>query len=378
MTLIERYLFRQLLGPTIWAMIALAGVGILSQSLASLDLIIEQRQSAWVFIKVTALAMPTTLALIVPLALFVAALISLNRLQSEHEIVVCYAGGVSRWKIASPVLRLASAAALLTLIVNLWVAPWATLTMNAEINAARADLAAALVRDGQFTHPAAGLTVYAEDVQKGGRMTNLFIHQEDQKNGTSATYTAKSGQMIKQNGRPLLVMERGSMQELNKDGVLNYLSFERYPFDLQPFIGGTARPQRKANDRYMTELLNPAPTDVWGQANKGKLLAEAWSRVASPLYCLAFAAIAIIAVLGGAFSRLGYGKRIAIASGVALVVRVLGLVILGACAKNPALNPIQVAIPLLSLIIALGVFVGGRMRLPKVSLSMTPAQTGAV
>src|SRR5205823_3177522 len=155
-------------------------------------------QSAWVFVKVTALAMPATLALVVPLALFVASLISLNRLQNEHEIVVCYAGGLLRWKIASPALRLAAYATVAVLIVNLWVAPWATRAMNAEINAARADLASALVRDGQFSHPAAGLTVYAQDVERG-RMKNIFIHQEDDNGGKSMTYTAREGQMVKQN-----------------------------------------------------------------------------------------------------------------------------------------------------------------------------------
>lgn len=375
MNLIERYLFRQLLGPTIWAMVALAGVGILSQSLASLDLIVEQRQSAWVFVKVTALAMPATLALIVPLALFVAALISLNRLQNEHEIVVCYAGGLSRWKIASPALRLAAWAALITLAVNLWVAPWSTRQMNIEINAARADLAAALVRDGQFNQPTAGLTVYAQDVQNG-RMKNIFIHQVDSDTGQSRTYTAKQGQMIKQNGQPMLLMQHGASQELTKEGVLNYLSFDQYPFNLQPFIGGTVRQTHKATDRYMSELIHPAANDVWGQANKGKMLAEAWQRVASPIYCLAFAAFAVLAVLGGSFSRLGYGKRIAAMSGLAIFVRVLGLVILGACAKNPALNPLQVAIPAVSFFVTLGVFMGGRLRRPKARPALALARAG--
>ena len=98
MTLIERYLFRQLLVSTLWAVAALAGVGILSQSLSGLELIVEQRQSAWIFAKITLLAMPKTLSLIIPLALFVASLITLNRLQAEQEIIVCQPCG---WRSGS-------------------------------------------------------------------------------------------------------------------------------------------------------------------------------------------------------------------------------------------------------------------------------------
>ena len=48
-------------------------VGLLSQSLGQLDIIIEQRQTAWVFLKVIVLAMPQLLNLILPIAVFVAA-----------------------------------------------------------------------------------------------------------------------------------------------------------------------------------------------------------------------------------------------------------------------------------------------------------------
>src|SRR5688572_5392156 len=123
MRLIDRYLFRQMLGPAVWALAALAAVGVLSQSLSGLDLIVDQRQSAWVFLKVTFLGMPQLLAVILPLALFVAALITLNRLQAEQEIVVCYAGGLSRWRVISPWMRIASYAAILMLAANLWLQP---------------------------------------------------------------------------------------------------------------------------------------------------------------------------------------------------------------------------------------------------------------
>ena len=62
MTLIERYLFRQLLVPTVLALLALTAVAFLSQSLSALDLIVDQRQSLGVFLRVSALAMPELVA----------------------------------------------------------------------------------------------------------------------------------------------------------------------------------------------------------------------------------------------------------------------------------------------------------------------------
>ena len=96
MQLIERYLFRQLLGPTTLATLALGGVGMLSQSLGALDVIVNQGQSALVLMKITLLGMPQLMVMILPIAIFVAGLVALNRLHTEQEIVVCFASGMSR------------------------------------------------------------------------------------------------------------------------------------------------------------------------------------------------------------------------------------------------------------------------------------------
>ena len=105
MPLIERYIFRQLLWPTLMATAALAAVGLLSQSLGQLDIIIEQRQSAWTYLQIIILAMPQLANLIIPIGVLVAALVALNKLQGDQELVVCYASGMSRWRVISPAVK---------------------------------------------------------------------------------------------------------------------------------------------------------------------------------------------------------------------------------------------------------------------------------
>src|SRR5215470_16842275 len=130
MRLIDRYLLRQLVGPVALATLALTTVALLSQSLSALDLIVNQRQSALVFLKITLLAMPQLINMVLPIALFVAALVSLNRLHTEQEIVVCFAGGMSRARVIGPALRLACTLAFLALAMNLFVQPAASREMR--------------------------------------------------------------------------------------------------------------------------------------------------------------------------------------------------------------------------------------------------------
>jgi lipopolysaccharide export system permease protein len=352
MRLIDRYLLRQLLGPTLLATAALTVVALLSQSLSGLDLIVNQRQSAWVFLKITLLYMPQLINMVLPIALFVAALVALNRLHTEQEIVVCFAGGMSRWRVISPAMRLAGTIAFLALIMNLWVQPAAFRMLREELFQVRTDLASSLVREGEFTEPVKGLTVYAQSVDGKGDLHNLFIHQT-KSDGSATVYMANQGRIAKRNGQAVLVLRDGSTQEFSNRGVLQFLTFNEYPFELGTLSNSAELIHYKPSDRYLHELLFPDLQQDWERRNRLKLLAEAHARLSSPLYNIAFMAMALSAILGGGFSRLGYGKRIAAMGAAAAMVRIVGFGIQSACDDNAWMNILQYAVPLTATAFAL-------------------------
>ena len=369
--LIERYLFRQLLFPTLLTLAALTAVGFLSQSLSALDLIVDQRQSIGVFLKVTLLALPELISLILPIAVFVAAVVALNRLHTEHEVVVCFAGGMSRWEVISPAMRLATGAALASLVLNLWLAPPASQALRREIFRARADLAATLVRPGEFTEPSPGLTVYAQSVSPEGAIRNLFVHQQ-RPNG-STTFNARTGQITKRAGAPVLIMRHGSSQAFNASGVLNFLSFDEYVLDLSPFLSQGDQVRFKTSDRYLHELVFPDLSQAWERQYRGKMLAEANARLAGPLYSLALMAVALAAVIGGPFSRLGYSGRIAAAAGVAAVARVLGFAAQALAIRLEWLNLLQYLVPAAVFVLALNLLFRRRAAARPVAVAGHPA-----
>jgi lipopolysaccharide export system permease protein len=369
--LIDRYLLRQLLGPVVLATAALTAVALLSQSLAGLDLIVNQRQSALVFLKITLLYMPQLINLVLPIAVFVAALVALNRLHTEQEIVVCFAGGMSRWRVISPAMRLACTIAFLALVMNLFVQPAAFRELRRELFEVRTDLAATLVREGEFTTPAPGLTVYAQTVDGRGNLNNLFIHQV-KSDGADTTWSAEQGHIAHSQGRPVLILQNGSRQELSRQGVLNYLTFNSYTFDLTPLSNSDELVHYKPSDRWPHELFFPDLQQDWEHKNRLDLLAEGNARIASPLYNIAFMAMALAAIIGGGFSRLGYGRRIAIMGALAVLVRLLGFQAQAAAEDSAWLNLLQYAIPIGATWVALAQIFRG-----KVSRYIDITRTGA-
>jgi lipopolysaccharide export system permease protein len=156
------------------------------------------------------------------------------------------------------------------------------------------------------------------------------------------------------NGAPILRLSRGSTQELSPTGVLNFLSYDDYPFELSEFINSEERVHYKPSDRFLHELLFADLTQDWEKRNHLKLLAEGHARLATPLYNLTFMGLAVWAIVGGAFSRLGYGRRIALAGAIAAVTRILGFITVSAAESVTWLNILQYAIPLSVWIWALG------------------------
>jgi len=80
------YFRTQALWPLLLSLAALASLALLTQSLQTLDLIVENQQSALTFFKITFLALPQLIAIILPLSVFMAVLYALNRLHSDSEL----------------------------------------------------------------------------------------------------------------------------------------------------------------------------------------------------------------------------------------------------------------------------------------------------
>jgi lipopolysaccharide export system permease protein len=162
---------------------------------------------------------------------------------------------------------------------------------------------------------------------------------------------------VKRNGGSVLLLKDESTQEFSPRGVLNYLTTSEFPFELGQLNNADEMIHYKPSDRYLHELFFPDLKQGWEQRNRKSLLAEGHARIATPLYNIAAMAMALSAILGGSFSRLGYARRIAIMGAIAILVRILGFVAQSASEGNVWVNILQYAIPLGATALALhGIF----------------------
>ncbi|MFN7163376.1 MAG: LptF/LptG family permease [Hyphomonas sp.] len=371
MTKIQAHLFRQILQAVVIIVGGLVMMALLAQGLSRTDLILENRQSALTYFYIVLLGSPQVIALLAPLAIFVGAVWSLNRIHKDSEIVVAQAAGMTRWQVASPILRLALMCAVLHLAVNLWVQPAAQRAMREAVAEARADLAAALIRPGQFTTNGERLTFYARD-QVGGELRGVMI--SDMTDPDFPTdILARTAALVSVDGRPTLLLRDALSQQLDNNQQLSILEFDQYMFDLTEFMKEDTELILKASDKYLHELFFVDRKDYFQNKEADGFLAEAHARLTTPLLNIVMALFAIVAVLGGDFSRQGYSRRIGIASGAAAIMLIVQLALQSAAADDPALNIAQWAIPLLAILALSWIYFGrgrhiGRQGPPRDSL----------
>ena len=301
--------------------------------------------------------------------MFVATVWSLNKLHRDNEIVVANAAGMTRWDIASPIIRLAVIAAIAHLTVNLWVQPTAQRALREIVKEARADLASSLVRPGQFTSAGENLTVYARE-SRGGDLIGVLISDN---RAEPRDYLAQRGRFVEVDGVPSIVMWEGQIHQMDSNGALSTLDFDQSTFDLSPFINQNEAVILKASDRYLHELLAIDRTNYQELQDEEKFLAEAHTRLTTPLVSIAMALIAIMAVLGGDFNRRGYSRRIAIATAGALFLIITQLTVQSASGSAVMANAGQWAVPLGTILLISLIFFKWRVPLSHRRLQGGPA-----
>lgn len=352
MTLLQNYLRKQGFWPLVITLSALSVLAILTQSLSTLDLIVENRQSVGTFLYITILAIPQLVAVILPLAVFITVLYAINRFNVDSELLVSKASGLSPWGIANPIVRLSIIAAILHLVINLAVQPAAFRQLRTELLKVKTDLASRVIRAGEFSTPAPKLTLYAKTISPSGALEDVIIH--DARNpDEEQTYISASGQIISSDTATRLELTNGHIEEVNQIGRLDLVEFETYSLDLSDIITVDTVLRLKTSDRYLHELLYPNPREFITEKSRLTMIAEGHSRLSAPLYNIALAMLALCFLIRGELQRTGYANRIAICVCIGFTCRISGYAIASAAETNITMNIIQYVLPALLIFFSL-------------------------
>jgi lipopolysaccharide export system permease protein len=356
MTILGRYIFRQAAGAVLLILVSLTVVIWVAVALRQLEFMASQGQTVGLFFKLTSLALPSLIAFIAPVAMLIAMVHTLNRLNGDSELIIATAGGASTWRLAKPLMALGLIIALGVSVVNHWVGPIAGRMLRDTASQARTDLMTQVLQPGRFTAIEPRLTVHIRDRAPDGKLLGLLVHDARQ-DAQSSSYLAEQATLVKQGGAVYLLMENGHI--VRSSGVNaspDVVLFERYAIDINRFeqkadAGFALRPRERTTE----ELFNPDPNDAYFKAVPQRFRSEIHDRFAGALYPIAFVLLALAFVGQAQTTRQNRSQGVIIAIATGFGVRMLGINAATQASVKPSAVIFVYLVPIVTAIIAAAV-----------------------
>ncbi|MBL8671776.1 MAG: LPS export ABC transporter permease LptF [Alphaproteobacteria bacterium] len=363
MSTIDRYLARQIVLAALFVTAGVTFAVWLTQSLRFIDYIVNRGLPLISFVAFVGLMLPTFLAVVFPIALFVGTLFVFQKLTAESEIVVMRAAGLSPLSVARPVIVVGIALVGVCYALTLYLMPTANRAFKDWQFKIRNNYSQVVLQEGVFNTLMKGVTVYVRDRSTNGELQGILIH-DGRARDRHLTIMAERGALVQMERGPRILLVNGNRQEVSRsDGRLQLLYFDSYTADFQFEQDASDGRWRETSERYLPELFNPDEPLLSDKVRRS-LQAEGHQRLAGPLYALAYPLVALAALLFGDFSRRGQSHRIVVAAGAVVVIQVGALAIQNASSKVPMLMPLIYVNALLPIAACLALLSIRRMRRP--------------
>jgi lipopolysaccharide export system permease protein len=341
MTLLDRYLFRQLALALLAVTVGLAALVWLTQSLRFIELVLDRGLSLAVFFELTSLLLPSFFSVILPITTFIVMLFVHLRLAGDRELVVMRAAGLSNWQIARPALALGLLVVAVMALLNFWLVPLSHTAFRQWQFEIRNQLVGVLVQEGVFSTVGSDLTVYARKRDPDGTLRGIMVHDQREAGG-AVTILAQAGRIGQGPDGPRVTLYDGVRQQMEKGAAgapprLTVLSFSENSVDLARVARSEETRSRDSRERSITELLYPDPTEGLRPRDIRRFRAEGHQRIASPLTAFSFALVGLAVALTGQFRRHGGGVGVVLGIGIMVALLALGLTISNAATRRDGL-----------------------------------------
>jgi lipopolysaccharide export system permease protein len=306
MRITDRYIGRQVLLGTLYAVLILGVVLVLGNLFKKIQpLLVEQKAPLELVLRFVISVLPTSLIYTVPWGFLSAVLVVFGRLSSHHEITAFRVAGLSLVRLSIPVFVIGALLSVFSLWLNIHVVPHSmATTMELIYEQAKRDPDSLLkpgVVHGNFkTDGSEGQKILIEG-KSGEWVEGFHFYQLPASDEDDRTYVHASRAALTVDGansRLRLKLEDAYFEIHKSDGTIE-MAFagkaEPLIIDLKSPLNRKTRPKIMSNDEILAEI---AAHPELAYARKIKLQSEITRRYSFSMACFAFAFIAVPLGLG--------------------------------------------------------------------------------
>ena len=320
---LDRYIFKQVVISFVFFSSIFTLIFWINRAIRLFDQLIANGHSSAIFLELAILSLPSIASIVFPLASFASVVFVTNRLKNDAEITILQSSGLSPFRLLKPyftfgVLCMISLGFFTTLIV-----PFTSKTLFERQVELDSSLSARLLKEGKFIHPISGVTFFVKEIEEDGTLLNVFFHDRRSKD-EFLTYTATRAFLAKDENKTILYMENGLIQTIGAlTKELSTTEFKSISIDLSDAIN-----QRENNTTHLSQvstwllIKNRQQVSKETRASKELIGLELHNRLHRPIFCFVAAILGFSTLLMGNYSRFGFGRQIALAISIIVVIKI--------------------------------------------------------
>jgi len=374
-----RYLFKQIFNTTLALTLGLIVVTWITQSIRLTELVVNHSVSILSLLNLVVYLVPDLLTIILPIALFISILFVYHRVSLDHELIVLRTTGWSEERIARPAIAMAIATMALMYLINFYILPVSFQNFSRLESELRSRYSSSLIHSGEFVH-INGVTVFVRQREGLQDLNNIFIFDE-RRADNPVIISAERGRVTDMGAGLELSLKNGLRQardpKTQRQGQLKFAEYTHHLKAHEDAQGNAATPRRKkSTERFITELFFLGDDEA-SLSQRNRYFVEGWQRILTPLFALAFTAVALDQYVRRLQTRRVVGRSAIFKA----CLGVLGLqVACFALIQMSAQQPIVLLLTALLLLIPFGrccmLYIQDRRQKKDISFSFVPASHG--
>jgi lipopolysaccharide export LptBFGC system permease protein LptF len=243
----------------------------ITQAVRLLDLIGEEGNSVKTYLLYILSIIPKYFSKISIIIFFISFVVTISKFEDHNELRALWFSGLEKKKFINYLLRSSIILVVILVIIRCFIIPHFSnysryLLLNTSVGGI-----GSLLKQNNFNNPLKKITIYVGKKNQINELEDIILFEDS--TNIKKTIIAKSGAVINENGKNLLVLVDGSIQEERKDKKISILDFDKTTLDLSQYSKKTSD-YYKFNEIFFFELIKRfnnkdemQPTNIIGELN---------------------------------------------------------------------------------------------------------------
>jgi lipopolysaccharide export LptBFGC system permease protein LptF len=317
----------------------------ITQAVRLLDLIGEEGNSITTYFLYILSILPKFFSRISIIIFFISFVVTISKFEEHNELRALWFSGLEKKKFINYLLRSTVIFVLILIIIRCFIVPHFSnysryLLLNTGVGAI-----GPLLKQNNFNNPLKKITIYVGKKNQINELEDIILFEDDA--NIKKTIIAKSGVVINENNKNLLVLVEGSIQEERKDKKISILDFDKTTLDLSQYSKKTVD-YYKFNEMFFLELLKKSNNK--NDVQLSNIVGELNDRIVMPLFIPSLVLLACLLIITNKeIINNNFIKLIIFSYGILIII--ISEILLDFSSKNINLNLFLYVAPILFFII---------------------------